>query len=355
MWWRLSILLTDGSHTSTADARLPDPESQSQQCVGLNRTNRSDCPQCSGVGSLKSEDESDRQTTAPKSAVSAASTLYPKAKIGKITASFGDPDPPYEDAILSHETHNALHGYPQFILRERILRGLWSKHLWIMTVIGQELAKPEDLRLNWLLWHDRDTVLMNPQIALDIFLPPEPQFSNIHLIATNDHNGLNNGVFFVRVSPWAFKLFASALSIPEYQPEIPLKYSEQSAMEEAIKRPWWKERVVQVPQRWFNCYPPKGKPSEESAPSICREGSMLIHFASNRDGKRPERMARFHEIANQKNAEWYKPINETGYMNEIGEYWGRLAQGEDQEEIVEDLGKRTWNAKEHEHTSREIF
>jgi len=163
-----------------------------------------------------------------------ATYLYPK--FGKCTASFGDPDPPYENAIASHNLHNELHGYPHYILREHMIRGLWSKHGWIMTIIGKELSKPEGQRLKWLMWHDRDTVLMNPQIPLDVFVPPEPQFSNIHLLVTNDRNGLNNGVFLVRVNQWAFKFFASALSIREYQPETPLKYTEQSGMEEVIKR-----------------------------------------------------------------------------------------------------------------------
>lgn len=165
-----------------------------------------------------------------------ASSDGPYPKFGKCTATFGEPDPPYEAAIASHNLHNELHGYPHFILREHMIRGLWSKHGWIITIIGQELAKPEDQRLKWLLWHDRDTVLMNPQVPLDIFVPPEPQFSHINLLVTNDRNGLNNGVFLIRVSQWSFKLLASALSIREYQPEIPLKYTEQSGMEEAIKR-----------------------------------------------------------------------------------------------------------------------
>lgn len=162
--------------------------------------------------------------------------VMPFPRFGKCTASFGDPEPPYEAAIASHALHNDIHDYPHFILREHMIRGLWSKHGWMMTIIGQELAKPEEQRLQWLLWHDRDTVLMNPQLPLDIFVPPEPEFSHIHLIVTNDRNGLNNGVFMVRVNQWAFKLFASALSIREYQPEIVLKYTEQSGMEQAIKR-----------------------------------------------------------------------------------------------------------------------
>jgi hypothetical protein len=76
---------------------------------------------------------------------------------------------------------------------------------------------------------------MNAQIPLEIFLPPEPGFNHISLLATRDRNGLNNGVFFVRVGEWALKLFASASSIREYQPDVVLKYTEQSAMEETLK------------------------------------------------------------------------------------------------------------------------
>jgi hypothetical protein len=160
----------------------------------------------------------------------------PFPRFGKITATFGEPDPPYENAIASHKLHNEIHGYPHFILREQMLRGLWSKHAYIMSIIGNELAKSESERLKWVLWHDRDTVLMNPQIPLDIFVPPSPAFDHIHLLVTNDRNGLNNGVFLARVSAANLKFFASALSIREYQPEIQLKYTEQSGMEEVIKR-----------------------------------------------------------------------------------------------------------------------
>jgi hypothetical protein len=194
--------------------------------------------------SLDADGDHDREPPASEdnhqeynlSSVQQTSATSPYPKFGKCTASFGDPDPPYESAIASHNLHNEIHGYPHYILREHMIRGLWSKHGWIMTIIGNELAKPEDQRLKWLMWHDRDTVLMNPQIPLDVFVPPEPQFSHIHMLVTNDRNGLNNGVFLVRVNQWAFKFFASALSIREYQPEIPLKYTEQSGMEEVIKR-----------------------------------------------------------------------------------------------------------------------
>ena len=284
------------------------------------------------------------------------STICPT--FGKITASFGDLDPTYEAAIASHTLHNRFYGYPHFVLREQVMSGLWSKHAWMMTIIGQELSKPKEQRLQWLMWHDRDTILMNPQIPLEIFTPPEPKFSHIHLMVTNDRNGLNNGVFMIRVNQWAFKLFASALSIREYQPEIPLKYTEQSGLEETIKRvssalfptyapiitkqPWWASGVAYVPQNWFNGFPPDRNATDDNSRMHARKGSLLIHFASNRDGKRPERMAYWGSVVSDGTSDWNKPVEKTWYQEEIAEYWRRVGDGEEYGKINKDIGRRTW-------------
>jgi hypothetical protein len=158
------------------------------------------------------------------------------SSIGKVTASFGHSDPTYESAISSHIPHNTQHFYRHFILRSRLVGGLWSKHAYLLTILGLELSKPESERMEWLFWHDRDTIVMNPNIPLDIFLPPEPEFAHVNILVTKDRNGLNNGVFFVRVNQWALKMFASALSIKEYMPDLQLKYTEQSGMEKVLMR-----------------------------------------------------------------------------------------------------------------------
>lgn len=116
-----------------------------------------------------------------------------------------------------------------------MIRGLWAKHGFLLTVLGAELSKPVDQRLEWLMWHDRDVVLMNAQIPLSVFLPPRG-FEHVNLLVAKDRNGLNNGVFLVKVGQWAMKMFVSALSVREYMPEVELKYSEQSAVEMVIAR-----------------------------------------------------------------------------------------------------------------------
>jgi hypothetical protein len=79
--------------------------------------------------------------------------------IGKITISFGETEEVYERAIRSHEFHNREMGYSQFVLRERLVPGLWSKHAYIFSVIVQEMAKPEGQRLKWLMFVTRNQYL----------------------------------------------------------------------------------------------------------------------------------------------------------------------------------------------------
>jgi hypothetical protein len=240
LWGRSGLPSTISKYTSIAGDRVEVQETLLHPGYHEDKEDRKgDSDESSKLATsqgFKDEPSSYDSPSSPNVSPPSSSTKPSFPRFGKITATFGEPDPPYENAIASHKLHNDIHGYPHFILREQMLRGLWSKHAYILTIIGNELAKPENERLEWVLWHDRDTVLMNPQLPLDIFVPPAPAFNHIHLLVTNDRNGLNNGVFLCRVSGASFKFFASALSIREYQPEIQLKYTEQSGMEEVIKR-----------------------------------------------------------------------------------------------------------------------
>lgn len=76
---------------------------------------------------------------------------------------------------------------------------------------------------------------MNPNIPLDIFIPPQPEFDYVNMLVSNDVNGLNNGVFLIRVNEWAVKLLSAILSFHHSNKDVVLKYSEQSGMEKMIK------------------------------------------------------------------------------------------------------------------------
>lgn len=225
-----------------------------------------------------------------------------KSAVGKIHALFGESNPTYERALELHMAHAANHGHPMFVLRERLLSGLWSKPAWILNVILQELAKPEGERLEWILWIDADIVVMNPLIPLDVFIPPPEEFGYVNMLVTNDRHGLNNGCFLLRVSPWSVKLLTGIISFHHFRPEVKLKYTEQSAMEEMVEDRYWRRSVVHVPQYWFNSYPSAGgeiRTSDNPRPNEFRPGGLQIHFAGNRDGKRSDRMNNWMEVAEQ--------------------------------------------------------
>ncbi|KAK5014422.1 hypothetical protein LTR60_003366, partial [Cryomyces antarcticus] len=243
------------------------------------------------------------------------------SRIGKVRILFGDHNEVYERALRSHDAHNKFHGYAQFVLREKLLSGLWSKPAYILSTILQEMAKPVDYRLQWLFWFDRDIVIMNPKIPLEIFLPPEPDFSHIHLLVTNDQNGLNNGAFAIKVNDWSVKLLAFILALRKYRPDVELKYSEQSALEYLIQDDrWFKASTMHVPQRWFNAYrDPRGddgvrSPDRKPSPNYVKEGDLLIHFAG---GKVPEnkmkRMTEWMDLVDQHLPQWEKELNQTSY------------------------------------------
>lgn len=80
-------------------------------------------------------------------------------------------------------------------------------------------------------WFDLDIVVMNPNVPLDIFLPPEEGFSHINVVLTNDHHGLNTGSFFLRVNEWAVDYLVDTIALHGYKPDLKLKYSDQSAQE----------------------------------------------------------------------------------------------------------------------------
>ncbi|KAI9806044.1 MAG: hypothetical protein M1833_004451 [Piccolia ochrophora] len=239
--------------------------------------------------------------------------------IGKVTILFGgDVNPTYERALSTHETHNRKHNYPMHVLRHGILNDVWTKPAYILSLLLQELTKPESERLKWLLWHDADTVLMNPSIPLDAFLPP-PTMSDIHLLVTDDFNGLNNGVFPVRVHPWSVELFTAVVSFRAFRPEINLNFRDQSALSEVLKMPQFARHSVRLPQRWFNAYQ-SADLNETTHPYQLRRGDMLMHFAGV--GDRETRMNHWIDIAEQHLPEWELDLRQTSYPGEVKEYWG---------------------------------
>ena len=242
-----------------------------------------------------------------------------RSTLGKVTIVTGGNDDDrltYERAILTHAAHNRIHNYPMFILRQSIMRDVWSKPAYILSVILRELAKPIGERLEWLLWVDADTIILNPHVPIEIFLPPH-EWKEIHFLITKDFNGLNNGIFAIRVHERSVELLSAVVGFPIYFPDEQLVFRDQSAMEKMLDKHHFKAHTVEVPQRWFNAY--QGELDETIAPFQIRRGDLLVHFPGV--GNRGERMEMWLARALEHQPEWEIELKYTSYPNEVKDFW----------------------------------
>lgn len=243
--------------------------------------------------------------------------LGARTRVGKCTILFNG-NTYYERAIRTHEQHDRMHGYRLHVLRQHLLDDVWSKPAYILSLLLRELAKAESERLEWLLWVDADTIILNPHIPIETFLPPAGgSFDDVHLLYSSDWNGLNNGVFPVRVNRWSVELFSAIAAYRYYRPEEALTFRDQSAMNTLMGEPRFAKNVMQLPQRWFNAY--QGEQNETLAPYQIRRGDMLVHFAGV--GNRDERMAFWLDRAEQHMEDWEVPAKSTSYAQEVKDFW----------------------------------
>ncbi|KAG5927877.1 hypothetical protein E4U42_001675 [Claviceps africana] len=261
-----------------------------------------------------------------------------QSRIGKVSIMFGATKSAYERALQSHKRHNRQHGYPMFIQRVDVMDGFWTKPAFIHYMILRELRKPESQRLQWLFWFDADTVVLNYNVPLEIFLPPENDetLNKINVLVADDWNGLNNGIFGIRVTQWAAELFAGILAFRDFEPDTHLSFADQSAMEILLKKRKGVNHVGKVPQRWFNAYPTD---DENPQDPWVHPGDFLVHFAGRPN--RETHMNHWLDISEQLLEKWNKPLTQTTYLEEIKQFWNHT-------KTVQEARKNRWE-KETEH------
>lgn len=165
-------------------------------------------------------------------------------------------------------------------------------------------------------WIDAETVLMNPKIPLDVFLPPN-EYSDIHLLATADGNGVNAGVFFIKVHPWSVGLLNAIVSFPLYRPHIDLEHQDQTAMKELLRDKEFRHNYMFVPQRWFNAYVKELYDSRR--PWQMNSGDILVHFPNLPHNQ--DEMWMLLDRSGMHLHEFEADYETTSYPQEIPEFW----------------------------------
>lgn len=140
------------------------------------------------------------------------------------------------------------------------------------------------------------------------------------MLVTNDENGLNNGVFFLRVSAWAIEVMSANVAYRTFNPHEELTFQDQSALDNIFHMDKFRDQVVYCPQRWFNAYQ-SGFLNESIEANQVRRGDLVVHFAGV--GNKIERMNYWCDIAEKHLPDWEVEIPHTSYTEEIEEFWSQ--------------------------------
>ncbi|KAG6029329.1 hypothetical protein E4U41_000392 [Claviceps citrina] len=241
-----------------------------------------------------------------------------QARIGKLFVMYGNSQRHYERGMQSHKRHNRQHGYPMFIQRVQLMDGFWNKPAFVQYMVLRELRKPESERLQWLFWFDADTIVLNYNVPLEILLPPQgdKELERINVLVAEDWNGLNCGVYGIRVTRSAVELLADIMAYPDFEPDTELPFAEQSAMSLLLQRRKFINHFAKIPQRWFNSYPhTPGTPET----SWVQPGDFLLHFAGV--GNRDFYMNHWADESEALGPKWNVPLANTTYPEETKRFW----------------------------------
>lgn len=170
---------------------------------------------------------------------------------------------------------------------------------------------------------DADSIILNNDIPVEIFLPPS-DMKDIHLVATQDQNGLNTGIMFLLVHPWTISFLTETLGYPLYLPKIDLgRSADQEGMRRVLNKTTggpngqgYADGVVYLPRPWINTY-------EWDWAYEGVKGDLLVHFPGLEERRWPH-MAKWLDIVEITPHEWNLPLEETGYLNRTATYWSQV-------------------------------
>lgn len=249
------------------------------------------------------------------------------AKVSQVSMQFGDHfDAFYERALRTHLKHGTKWGYPTHFLRQDIIgkqkdsqgESVYSKLLYLQTIMVNEMIKPFGKRSEWLVWFDADTVLTNNEVPWTIFLPPSnTTFQGINLLVTTDERGFNAGIFLIRVCEWSIDLLSDAVALPRLRPDLNLSFKEQSALRDRFDVPNRRSHRLYVPRHWFNPYDLYYQGLGEQV----MYGTMVIHFPGITHEQRAESMGLWLDELDHTPRTLNVPLVNTSYPAETEAFW----------------------------------
>ena len=176
--------------------------------------------------------------------------------------------------------------------------------------------KSADLSTRWI---DPDTIVLNPQIPVQLFLPPK-DLDDYHFVGTHDKDGFNGGVMFLRVHEWTVKMLVEIIALPRIAPKLDLGIEKaQEATEKVIMSDMFRHQTLYQPRTWYNPYQLRNSTFEG------KNGSLLVHF-QGLEGDKWVNMAKYLHNGTTPGPAFEMPLANTTYHNETTTYWSRVRQ-----------------------------
>jgi hypothetical protein len=167
-------------------------------------------------------------------------------------------------------------------------------------------------------------MILNPALSPCMFLPAET-LPHVYALVTADHNGLNNGVFYLKVHPSSVDLLTKTINYPLVHPENDLGwFGEQGAMAKVIESIENEHRdpsnpfgIVWIPRTWINNY--EWEHGFEGGP-----GSFMVHFAGLGATRLAHMQAWLDELQGNQ-AKWEIPLENLPLKDDIAKFWAEYA------------------------------
>jgi len=216
------------------------------------------------------------------------------------------PNGAYENAISSFYQYSKIHGYNFEFYHTRYDTERQIFYMKFNSIIEKIILGLKEKTYGWIFWVDSDVILTNPNIRLESFLPND-KMNKIHFIASDDSNGLNAGVFFIRVHPWSLNLLMRAMAYSYNNKGKTLDFADQSSLNNVLTETKDDDdHYIIVPQTWFNSYF-----------GVETHGDFLLHLAGI-VGKDEESKLLREEIIEDET--WYGKTSEE-MRNEVLKYY----------------------------------
>ncbi|EOD43043.1 putative galactosyl transferase gma12 mnn10 family protein [Neofusicoccum parvum UCRNP2] len=136
----------------------------------------------------------------------------------------------------------------------------------MLSVLQAELSKPQTERLEWMYYFPATSIILNPNVPLELFLPPTQNstFEERHILYSEPVNtasptpDLSNTVFAAKVHQWSIDLFTTLVARTQSHSKQSNHHPNAITLHTLLTLPAPlspKAHALGLPPHWLNAWP----------------------------------------------------------------------------------------------------